>query len=382
MAKRRPSAGTLRVREEALLQMLADGVDEVLWFSTPHPEQVLYVSPAFEQVWGCKAADLYAHPQLWTESILEEDRDEAYRAFSQWIEGSAAKFDVEFRIRRQSDDEVRWISDRGVFIRQFDGTTVVGGIAEDITELKQLESERENLLGRLQQALQFRDEFISLASHELRTPLTPLKLSLLTMDKLKGQPSRDWDRLILVALDQVRRLEVLMNNLLDASQIRTGRFQVQREETNLSELLESIVAAHRHWIESSGARIRTRIQPDVIGSFDRMRIEQIVVNLLTNAMKYAPGSTIDLELEQLDGSARLVVRDHGPGIAPEFLAKLFQSFSRAPESSRASGLGLGLYLCRRISEAHGGSIRAENVPDGGARFELLVPVRHREQVAA
>jgi PAS domain S-box-containing protein len=389
MAKRKPAAPALPIRAEALLQMLAEGVDEVLWFSTFAPEKVLFVSPAFEQVWGRKAAELYAQPRLWTEAILEEDRDAMYRAYLDWIEGRAARFDVEFRIRRHSDGQVRWISDRGEFIREFDGLTVVGGIAEDITEWRQLEQERAELMHRLKDALSIRDEFISLASHELRTPLVPLKLSLQTINRLtnleKG-PSfgvlgrLDFQRLLSTAMEQVLRMEVLTNNLLDASSLQAGKLEIHRQETNLSALLQGIIASHRHWVESSGSTLEVRIQPDVIGEFDPMRVEQIIVNLISNALKYAPGTLIEIELEQLDGTARLIVRDHGPGIPSEFMPRLFDRFARSEKNKKKQGIGLGLYLSRQIAEAHGGRISARQATTGsGAEFELIVPVREREE---
>jgi PAS domain S-box-containing protein len=388
MARRRPVAGSLPFREEVLLQMLAEGVDEVLWFLRPDPKQVLYVSPAFETIWGMTAEQLYAKPRLWIDAIIPEDRERTNAAFTAWLEGRAPSFEVEYRIRRRSDGKVRLIFDRGVFIRQFDGVLVVGGVAEDVTDQRKLREDREELLHRLEHALQFRDEFISLASHELRTPLVPLKLCiqtisrLLQMDKqpLSGALGRpELQRLLSTALEQVLRMEVLTNNLLDASSLQAGRLEIHREEMNLSDLLNGIIAAHRHWVESSGSSLRVRIQPDVVGRFDRMRIDQIVVNLISNALKYAPGSLIEIDLERLDGTARLIVRDHGPGISADLWPKLFERFARSEKAKGKRGIGLGLYLSRQFAEAHGGRISARQAEGGGTEFELIVPVREREE---
>jgi signal transduction histidine kinase len=264
----------------------------------------------------------------------------------------------------------------------------MGGIAEDITERKLLEQERIELLTQLQQALHFRNEFISMASHELRTPLTPLKLSLLTLEILNRrggagvERETDWEKMLAIALEQVRRLETLTNNLLDVSKIQSERFQIARAELNLSELLETLLAAHRHWAETSGCELRGHIEPGVVGDFDRMRVEQVVVNLLSNAMKYAPGAPIDVSLVRLDGHASITVRDHGPGIGSSFLPKVFEPFSRDSKVRGSTGLGLGLYICRRIAEAHGGIIQATNAEGGGAEFILTLPVRERMQAAA
>jgi len=388
MAKSRPAAGAFPIREEALLQMLAEGVGQVLWFTRPDPEQVLFVSPAFEKLWGVTAEQIYAEPRLWVDGIIPEDRERANAAFSDWLTGRSPKFEVEFRVRRKSDGEVRWISDRGVFIRKFDGMTVVGGVAEDITEQKRLRDDLQELLGRLRQALAFRDEFISLASHELRTPLVPLKLSLQTIHRLLqmekqpvagvlGRP--EFQQLLSTAMEQVLRMEVLTNNLLDASSLQAGKLEIHREEINLSALLQSIIASHRHWVESSGSTLEVRIQRDVVGDFDRVRMEQIIVNLISNALKYAPGSLIEIELEQLDGSARLIVRDHGPGIPAELRPRLFERFSRSEKEKAKRGIGLGLYLSRQIAEAHGGRIVAHDTHGGGAEFALIVPVRERDE---
>ncbi|NDD91282.1 PAS domain S-box protein [bacterium] len=228
---------------EELFSLISESVDEVLWCARLDVDRVIYVSPAFEKVWGIPREELYADSSAWINAIIPEDRERVRESYGAWIQGNAPQFRSEFRIRRRTDGEILWISDRSGIRKKYDGFTLVGGIAEDMTERRKLEEERNELLSRLQGALKVRDEFVSFASHELKTPLVPLRLSLATLLsvldskekvelQMSHQPGRDSGlsatRLVRVALDQLRRMEVLTNNLLDATQLQSGNFRIRQ----------------------------------------------------------------------------------------------------------------------------------------------------------
>ncbi|MBU6375116.1 MAG: PAS domain-containing sensor histidine kinase [Bdellovibrionales bacterium] len=380
----------LELPQEVLLSLISESVDQVLWCIRLDLNRVIYASPAFEKIWGIPVRELYADPHAWMSAVVDEDKKMVSESWNAWIEGRSLRFETEFRIRRKDDGHIRWISDRGGVRKVLNGVTFVGGIAQDITERRKLQQERADLMVQIKNALRNRDEFVSFASHELKTPLVPLKLSLETLSSVLAGPESKLEirrsgpspeKLIRVAIEQLRRMEVLTNNLLDAVQLQTGNFRIQPEEINLSDFVIRVLEEHRQWIESSGSAIVEDIDPHVFGSFDPMRVEQILVNLISNAVKYANKSTIVVTLKRIDGTASLKVRDHGPGVPDSMKSVIFDRFARGSGASRVSGFGLGLYICKKISIAHGGTIAVRDAPGGGAEFELILPVREREEQA-
>jgi PAS domain S-box-containing protein len=249
------------------------------------------------------------------------------------------------------------------------------GISEDITELKlahedrmRLEIERRNV--------RIRDEFISIASHELRTPLTPLKLQIQLLRKglLGDDPVRQAD-LLRAAEAQVDRLTQLIEGLLDVSRISAGRMLPQRARVDLRDLVVSVVAKFRLPFEKAGCALEVHAAAAIAGDWDASQLERVVTNLLTNALKFGGGKPVRIELAETADArgAELRVRDQGLGIAPEDQARIFQRFERAVNEKNYGGLGLGLYICRELVEAHGGELRVESRPGEGACFIVRLP---------
>lgn len=253
-------------------------------------------------------------------------------------------------------------------------------IARDITDRRQAEAERDFLYRKALGAVQARDEFLSIASHELRTPLTSLQLLIGTLLRAADR-NPAWrenggaqivDKLT-VADRQTGRLARLIDQLLDVSRISTGQFQVEMEEVDLAAIVQDVVTRFADDAAKAGCEVRVRADGSTVGHWDRMRIEQVLVNLLTNALKFGEGRPIDIELGGNGERARLRVRDHGIGIPPEAQERIFQRFEQAASSREYGGLGLGLYITQRIIEAHGGSISLESTPGEGAAFTVLLP---------
>jgi signal transduction histidine kinase len=230
-------------------------------------------------------------------------------------------------------------------------------------------------------AIGARDEFISIASHELKTPLTALKLRLSsairTQERAAPRDQASEEKLgrALVASSQTTdRLVSLVEDLLDVSRLTAGRLVLRFERVPLDDLVRDVTGRLREQANESGSAIDVSIPAPVLGSWDRTRIEQVVTNLLTNALKYGAGKPISLSAHAADGWARLQVKDLGQGISRADQTRIFQPFERVTSSTRVGGLGLGLYIGRQIAEVHGGTLTVESAPGQGATFTLDLPL--------
>jgi signal transduction histidine kinase len=227
-------------------------------------------------------------------------------------------------------------------------------------------------------ALRLRDEFLSIAAHELRTPLTGLSgQAQLLLRRLEREGPLDPERVLpslQVITGQAGKLSRLISQLFDITRFESGKLALERQPTDLAVLVEQAVSGARAWTDrhtfslEAPASLEARV--------DALRLEQVLINLLDNAVKYSPaGGAIEVILAQPDGgSVEVAVRDHGLGIPPEKRAQIFERFYQAHADDHRSGLGLGLYISRQIVELHGGEIRAEFPPDGGTRFVIRLPL--------
>jgi len=266
--------------------------------------------------------------------------------------------------------------------------TALIAVVQDITERKRAEQERDRLLLKEREArleaeksIQVRDEFLSIASHELRTPLTPIKmhLEMMRMQLQEIDPASVPGSLELIkAFDiserQVANLENLIQDLLDVSRITAGRVVLNRRTVHLQDLILDILERSQLEIQKSSSRIDLKFDAQPIGDWDPMRIEQIFLNLLTNAFKYGNGQPIEIAVSESATHAILAVRDHGIGISPENHSRIFERFERVASIRHYSGLGLGLYITRELVLAHGGSIRVQSELGKGSTFIVELPL--------
>ncbi|HEX2572890.1 MAG TPA: MEDS domain-containing protein, partial [Polyangia bacterium] len=215
---------------------------------------------------------------------------------------------------------------------------LAGRIAERTTELEQ--------------AVRVRDDFLSIASHELRTPLTTLSLKtdnlLRALDRGDELPRDQVVQRMHRVRQQIRRLDHLVQGLLDVSRISAGRFELQYEVFDLGELVREVVARMREELDRTGVPVHLATEPGVCGSWDRFRLDQVITNLLSNAMKYGLRQPIDVTVTPAAGRAQVSVRDRGIGIPPEHHARIFERFERAVSERNYGGLGLGLWISRQI----------------------------------
>jgi PAS domain S-box-containing protein len=247
-------------------------------------------------------------------------------------------------------------------------------ITRDLTERRALEQEQLRL-AKAEEAIRLRDEFLSLASHELKTPLTVLQLQLDTLNARMDASDVKVATKLRRAAQSSERLGNLVESLLDVSRIATGRFALGLEQFDLVENAALVVDALRPTAAHAGSELSLEADRPVVGTWDPLRLEQVLTNLLSNAIKYGAGGAIRVSVREGAGEATLEVRDHGPGIPETHIDRLFQRFERGTASVRNyGGLGLGLYLIQEIVQAHGGSVAAENAEGGGARFRVRLPI--------
>ncbi|HWO20374.1 MAG TPA: HAMP domain-containing sensor histidine kinase [Kofleriaceae bacterium] len=237
---------------------------------------------------------------------------------------------------------------------------------EDVSECHAAQAE-------LRGALLARDELVSMASHELRSPVGALALALDQISRKATQAgAADLQKLASLGVRQVRRLTVLIGNLLDVSRLRAGCFELDRERTRLGHVVREACDALADQARAEGTSLEVVVETDGWGQWDVDRMHQVVINLVTNAIKYGDGSLVRVHLRAQSGMAHLAVQDGGPGIPLEERERIFQPFTRATARHRAQSLGLGLYIVHEIVHAHGGTIAVESRP-GRTCFELRIP---------
>jgi PAS domain S-box-containing protein len=262
----------------------------------------------------------------------------------------------------------------------------VGTVIElrDTTQEKRQASERERLLVQLRQAVRLRDEFLSVAAHELKTPLTPLALrleQLLRAGRSTPPGQRDAARELKnleVAADQVRKLAALVDGLLDVSRLAEGRPALSLEDVDMADVVREVVRDMEPQALRAGCTLQVAVQTRAVGVLDRVRVGQVVSNLLSNALKFGACQPVHVRLEVHGHHARLTVRDEGIGISSEVLGRIFDRFERGVSDRHYGGLGLGLYVTRQLVEAMGGTVRVDSAPGQGATFTVELPLKDAE----
>jgi predicted ATPase/signal transduction histidine kinase len=222
------------------------------------------------------------------------------------------------------------------------------------------------------EAVRLRDEFLSVASHELNTPLSTLVLSVQTLRE-GGRSEAESARLTDLIDRQAGRLARLVNDLLDATRLQQKLLVLEREITDLSALVRDVVTRLGPQLQQARCPTELVLAPARV-NVDRGRIEQVLSNLLSNAMKFGPGKPITVTTGTRQGRAVLSVSDHGIGIDPARQPRIFERFERGVSPRHYGGLGLGLYISRQIVDAHGGTIEVRSAPGEGATFTVELPV--------
>ena len=234
----------------------------------------------------------------------------------------------------------------------------------------------------LQTAISTRDEFLSIASHELRTPLTSMKLHTqlfqreLRRNNSKALSPEMIEKFVSQVDRQISRLDRLVSEMLDIGRINTGRFEMKFEDfLDLKTLMLEVLERHQAALKLAECTVNVDLCDQVLVKGDRYRLEQVVLNLLSNTIRYAPVSTTVIILSKKNRSALLSIEDNGPGIELETQSKLFNRFEKASAQKEVGGLGLGLYIARQIIDHHQGTIKVESEPGKGTRFDIELPLQ-------
>jgi PAS domain S-box-containing protein len=308
----------------------------------------------------------------WAEDVHFEDLPRCIatyeRAFS-----ARESFEVEYRLRR-ADGEFRWVLDRGAPRFTEDGTFAgYIGSCVDITD-------RKNVEARLRQSVRDREDFLSVASHELRTPLTSLLLALEKLARDANREAADSETQHRVVRDanravaQAQRLDELVEDLLDISRLASGRIDLARAEVDLAAIVDTSIERMAEPGRQAGASFVFEPRESVLGQWDRSRLERVVTNLLSNALKYGTGKPVRVSIRKEADHAILAVQDEGIGISPDDQRRIVGRFECAVSARNYSGFGLGLWIVHEIVGAHGGTVEVHSAPGAGATFTVVLPL--------
>jgi PAS domain S-box-containing protein len=358
----------LRVRErtaelqasEARFRQMAAAIHEVFWLLEPHSRQLLYVSPAYEKIWGRSRQPLYEQPLSFLDSLHPEDREQVQQGFTpDW-----QAYDGEFRILRP-DGTPRWVRVRSFPIRNERGEVYrLAGTAIDLTEQKAAEAaliqaERVAIAGKLAASL----------VHEINNPLQAV-VGCLGLAKLALENGRDPGDYVSIAHQEVQRTARIVSQLYALGRPMETR---QKEPTNLNSLLSDVLVLNKKQFENKKIEVIWGPEaglPQMRVMADPMR--QVFLNLVLNAMDAMPeGGQLQVSTEGSESPAGVWIRfaDTGVGISAEALPHLFEAF----HSTKAQGLGIGLFVCQGIVEQHGGRIEVESRPGVGTTFTIWLP---------
>jgi PAS domain S-box-containing protein len=370
LTDRRAVAEALQQSETRLRLLIETVKDHAIFMLDPAGSIVSWNSGA-QRIKGYSAAEIIGRPlsTFYTEIDIAQGKPTRDLELAT-VDG---RYEEEgWRVRK--DGTQFWASVVIAAMRDDSGRLI--GFAEvtgDLTERRRREEERVKL-AHAEEAVRLRDEFLLIASHELNTPLAAMQLQLESVRaRVEGVDPALAQRLGR-ATRSGERLANLIATLLDVSRIVSGNFELHRELFELGEALADVTERLREAAGKAGCVLTVVQDSAAIGTWDRLRIEQIITNLVSNGIKYAAGTPITITVKTDATHAILEVNDRGPGIGTADLSRIFDRFERATSVRHYSGLGLGLYVTRQIAEGHGGSVAAGNREGGGASFVVRLPL--------
>jgi PAS domain S-box-containing protein len=378
----------LRLASERRYRHLAESIPQIVWRALTDG-QVEYWNQRWFDYTG--ASDPMTPEQSWA-YVHPDDREKTGRLWQESLR-TGAPYQSEMRLLR-SDGIYRWHLRRALAERGKKEAIIAWlGTDTDIDDRKRADDERIELLVReraarfeaeaaqkraatlyveARDAVRLRDDFLTVAAHELRTPLTSLRLQAqqLAREPEAPEPARTLVR-------SVERLCRLADQLLDVSRIAGGHFALQFERADVRAIVQETAQRLSPEAARNGCVIEVVADGAIPAECDPMRLEQVMSNLITNAIKYGRGKPIEVTVARQGRSAVVTVRDHGIGVPAEDQGRIFERFARAVSVREYGGLGLGLFISKQIVEAHGGSIKVDSQLGQGSTFTVEFPLERR-----
>ena len=360
---------------EERFELAMRGANDGLW-DYDLINQRVYFSPRWKSMIGHEEHEVGTTPDEWTSRLHPDDRDAAVGVLEAHLAGMTDAFEVVFRFRHK-DGHYLWILSRGMAVRDDEGRpTRVVGTHIDISARKAIEADLVKAKEHAESANKAKSEFLANMSHEIRTPMNGvLGMINLALDTPLSDEQREYLGMARASADS---LLYIINDILDFSKIEAGRLDVHPEDTDLTDLVDDLIRLHRLPCEQKGLVLQCEWGPDVPRQLllDPVRLRQVLVNLLGNAIKFTPAGGIVLSIRRLGQGLRFAVRDTGIGIPIDKQAKIFEAFSQADGSitRRFGGTGLGLSISYRLVGLMGGAMSMTSEPGVGSEFSFLLPI--------
>lgn len=362
---------------EEKFRQIAENIGEVFWIIDPKMSKMIYISPAYERIWGRTCQSLYDNPKSWIDAIHPEDRDQAIEKIwrqSDKIEEVSDGF--EYRVVKP-DGKIVWIWTQAFVITDESGEiSRITGLASDITGYKKAEQEIKNLLAELKRSNDELQQFAYVTSHDLQEPLrTIASFTQLMERRYKGKLDEDADEFMDYIVDASVRMKQMIMDLLEYSRVGTKQemFQAIPMESKLNDVLVNL----NDLIERSRAEITHDPLPVVFG--DESQLLLLLQNLITNAIKFRkedepPRIHISAACDNEKNEYVFSISDNGIGIEEQYFNRIFTIFQRLHTREEYPGTGIGLSVAKRIVERHGGMIWVESEFGEGSTFYFTIPI--------